>query len=142
MIFSVTDTGIGIAAEHHGSIFEDFVQVDSPLQKQACAAPAWACRLSQQVGRAPRGGCRDEERGGRRFDVLGADSDSFSKRWRRRPPCRACVLPEKGSRMSTELKSPRLLVVDDNPATLYATSRVLRGAGWDVLRGRKWDRRR
>ena len=26
-----------------------------------------------------------------------------------------------------------ILVVDDNPATRYSTSRVLRSAGWDVL---------
>lgn len=32
--FAVTDTGIGIAQELHGALFEDFVQVDSPLQKR------------------------------------------------------------------------------------------------------------
>ena len=32
--FSVADTGIGIAKEHHAAIFEDFVQVDSPIQKR------------------------------------------------------------------------------------------------------------
>jgi signal transduction histidine kinase len=32
--FSVADTGIGIAKEHHIAIFEDFVQVDSPIQKR------------------------------------------------------------------------------------------------------------
>ena len=30
----VTDTGIGIAEEHHAKIFEDFTQVDSPLQRK------------------------------------------------------------------------------------------------------------
>jgi signal transduction histidine kinase len=33
-VFSVTDTGIGIAPEHHETIFQDFVQVDSHLQKR------------------------------------------------------------------------------------------------------------
>ncbi|MHA6194310.1 sensor histidine kinase [Pseudomonas wadenswilerensis] len=32
--FSVRDTGIGIASELHDSLFEDFSQVDSPLQKR------------------------------------------------------------------------------------------------------------
>ncbi|HXR01630.1 MAG TPA: ATP-binding protein [Pseudomonas sp.] len=32
--FAVSDTGIGIPPELHGALFEDFVQVDSPLQKR------------------------------------------------------------------------------------------------------------
>lgn len=32
--FSVSDTGIGIAREHHAAVFDDFTQVDSPLQKR------------------------------------------------------------------------------------------------------------
>jgi signal transduction histidine kinase len=32
--FAVADTGIGIAAEHHGAVFRDFMQIDSPIQKR------------------------------------------------------------------------------------------------------------
>jgi signal transduction histidine kinase len=32
--FSVADTGIGIAPEHHAAVFDDFAQVDSPMQKR------------------------------------------------------------------------------------------------------------
>jgi signal transduction histidine kinase len=32
--FSVADTGIGIAKEHQGALFQDFVQVDSPIQRR------------------------------------------------------------------------------------------------------------
>ncbi|MBO9641942.1 MAG: histidine kinase [Pseudacidovorax sp.] len=32
--FSVSDTGIGIAPEHQASVFDDFSQVDSPVQKR------------------------------------------------------------------------------------------------------------
>ena len=32
--FSVADTGIGIAKEHQGALFQDFVQLDSPIQRR------------------------------------------------------------------------------------------------------------
>ena len=32
--FAVTDSGIGIPEELHGNLFEDFVQIDTPLQKR------------------------------------------------------------------------------------------------------------
>ncbi len=35
--------------------------------------------------------------------------------------------------MVTDVRSATVLVVDDNPSSLYSTSRVLRGVGWRVL---------
>jgi signal transduction histidine kinase len=35
VIFSVADTGIGIARQHHSRIFEEFAQVENPLQQKA-----------------------------------------------------------------------------------------------------------
>jgi signal transduction histidine kinase len=32
--FSVTDTGVGIAPEYHATVFDDFTQVSSPLQRK------------------------------------------------------------------------------------------------------------
>src|SRR4051812_1885285 len=35
----------------------------------------------------------------------------------------------------TDNATPTVLVVDDNPATLYSTARTMRAAGYDVLEG-------
>lgn len=32
--FAVSDTGIGIASQHHGAVFQDFTTFDSPIQKR------------------------------------------------------------------------------------------------------------
>jgi len=34
VVFAVADSGIGISAEHLGALFNDYVQVDSPIQKR------------------------------------------------------------------------------------------------------------
>jgi signal transduction histidine kinase len=41
-------------------------------------------------------------------------------------------LIRKGNPMPTDAKSAVILVVDDNPSSLYSTCRVLRSAGWAV----------
>jgi signal transduction histidine kinase len=47
--FSVKDTGIGIAKEFHAAIFQDFVQVDSPLQRR-WRGTGLGLSLSKKIG--------------------------------------------------------------------------------------------
>jgi signal transduction histidine kinase len=48
--FSVSDTGIGIAPEHLPRIFDDFVQVDSPVQRRV-RGTGLGLPLSRQLAR-------------------------------------------------------------------------------------------
>ena len=34
VVLEVSDTGVGIAPEHHARIFEDYTQVDGPIQRR------------------------------------------------------------------------------------------------------------
>ncbi len=51
--FCVADTGIGIAAEHVGALFQDFVQVDAPIQKRL-RGTGLGLSLSRKLAAAPR----------------------------------------------------------------------------------------
>jgi signal transduction histidine kinase len=51
--FAVADTGIGIASEHHAAVFDDYSQVDSPVQKRLRGTGlglALSRRLAQILG--------------------------------------------------------------------------------------------
>ena len=53
MILAVRDTGVGIAPEHHGRIFEEFAQVPNPLQAAAKGSGlglSLSRRLTELVG--------------------------------------------------------------------------------------------
>ena len=69
----MTDTGIGIAPEYHDAVFDDFSQVDSPVQKRL-RGTGLGLSLSKQPGRSAGrpGRVRKATRQG--LDVLGDPS--------------------------------------------------------------------
>ncbi|BDB27363.1 histidine kinase [Cupriavidus sp. P-10] len=70
VMFSVKDTGIGIPAAMHGAVFQDFVQIDSPLQRRLRGSGlglALSKRLAELLG--GRVGFESEVDVGSRFYV-------------------------------------------------------------------------
>ena len=72
VVFSVTDTGIGIAAEDLPRIFEEFGQIENPLQARS-KGTGLGLPLSRKLAELLGGSVCGPERARRRFDVLRDD---------------------------------------------------------------------
>ena len=128
--FSVTDTGIGIAEEFHASIFQDFVQIDSPLQRK-WRGTGLGFSLSKKIAELLGGSVSmtSQPGVGSTFSVtipirFEEPQPAAAERGRAAPKAEGQMMPNSPA---------TILVVDDNPATLYATARVLKGAGFRVV---------
>lgn len=136
IIFSVADTGIGIAPEHQKQIFEEFTQVDSDLQRRvkgtglglplssklAQLLGGKVC-LQSQVGKGSTffavipmiyGEAIDEPEAGKYNEQLAVASSSF--------------LVEEHQK-----HSPKLLIVDDQEASRYLLKAILSGTNFTIL---------
>ena len=122
--FAVTDTGIGIAAEHLPNLFADFVQIDVRLQKRL-RGTGLGLSLARKFAELLGGACRVESELGKgsRFSVV------LPVRFAGADAARAQHEP----RLPTMIANQKIVVVDDNPASLYSTSRILRSAGFEVI---------
>jgi CheY-like chemotaxis protein len=116
IIFSVTDTGIGIAPEHQERIFEEFAQIDSPMQRRVkgtglglplCKRLAELLGGMVTVSSRPGIGSRFTAHIPRRYQ-----GDSLNLR------------PAAGQR--------RLLVIDDEEISRYLLRQLLTG-GYEIL---------
>ena len=72
VIFSVADTGIGIAPEDQQRIFQDFAQVDNPIQRRV-KGTGLGLPLSKKLATLLGGEVRVAEPTGNRVDVHGSD---------------------------------------------------------------------
>ncbi len=121
--FSVSDTGIGIASEDQESIFQDFVQLDHPLQRRV-KGTGLGLPLSRKLAEFLGGKVEVQSR-------LGAGS-TFTLRipatWREPDarPSAAVVefLPDPLGRT--------VLVVEDSPEMVMTYKSYLRGSGFQL----------
>jgi hypothetical protein len=109
----VSDTGVGIPAEHRSRVFEEFHQVPGPLQSRAAGTGLglpYARRVAELLGGSPGPGQRGRP---------GHDGDPAAAAGRREGPARAVRVV--------------LVVDDDRPSERRPPSRTERGPG---VRGR------
>ena len=110
IVFRVRDTGIGIAPEHHELIFQEFTQVESPVQRQV-KGTGLGLPLSRRLAELLGGRAAVES-------TLG-DGATFS-----------LVVPRTyGAPRSVP---GRVLVVDDDEAGRYVLRQFLASAGFGV----------
>ena len=120
IVFSVTDTGIGIAPEHHRRIFDEFTQVENPLQN-GVKGTGLGLPLSQRLA-ALLGGSIDVS------SELGKGS-VFSLAIPVRLP-----VPQHMREGAQEARAThRVLIVDDNEIERYALRQFLPSSSFDVI---------
>jgi CheY-like chemotaxis protein len=126
-VFSVTDTGVGIAPEHLGSIFDEFIQIENPLQSAARGAGlglAVCQRLTAVLG--GRLEVKSELDAGSAFTleiplVYAEPSDAG--------------VDGTGTSMRSDdgdAAGRSALIIDDDEVARYLTGRTLRDCGYDV----------
>jgi signal transduction histidine kinase/ActR/RegA family two-component response regulator len=123
--FYVADTGIGIPAADQDRIFEEFTQVENPLQRHA-KGTGLGLPLCRRLARL-LGGDVDVE------SEFGAGS-TFSVTI---PACYSAgekepAAPVEGGRLETPRPEPRLLLIDDDEAARYLVKKMLGRSPWLV----------
>lgn len=119
--FSVSDTGIGIAPEHQEAIFQDFVQLDNPIQRKF-KGTGLGLPLARKLARFLEG------------DVSVSSQPDLGSTFRVRIPIRyrdktveeRPPLPEE---WTLDPASLPILIVEDSPEMLIAYKSYLRGSG-------------
>jgi CheY-like chemotaxis protein len=121
IVFSVADTGIGIAPENHRRVFEEFTQVENPLQTTV-KGTGLGLPLSQRLA-ALLGGSIDV------VSELGKGS-VFSLAI----PLRLATAARPGETGAAETRlAQRVLIVDDNEIERYALRQFLPSSTFDVI---------
>jgi CheY-like chemotaxis protein len=133
VVFAVTDTGIGMAQQDLSMIFEEFTQLDHPLQKQV-KGTGLGLPLCKKLATILGGHVAVHSELG--------EGSTFSVRL----PIR-CPLADAPHEMTPEVwqsvfQQPVILAVEDDESTLFLYERGLQGTGFQLLTARTvWNAR-
>ncbi|MDO9529432.1 MAG: response regulator, partial [Syntrophales bacterium] len=122
LLFSVTDTGIGIPPEKIDTIFDVFMQADSSTTRKY-GGTGLGLTISKQLVELMGGHVRVESEQGKRSTF------SFTAKF-----AIGSVPEERIERLPVDLKRLKVLVVDDNKTSRMILSRVLSGLGALVVK--------
>ncbi len=127
IIFTVTDTGIGIAAEDLPRIFDEWVQLDNPLQRRQ-KGTGLGLPLSRKLAELLGGTIVVESEIGRGSTFRFAVPRVYHG------PAEAQIVPE----VKHEVDPTRLpvLVVEDNRETMFVYEKYLKGSPYQIIPAR------
>jgi signal transduction histidine kinase/CheY-like chemotaxis protein len=123
LTFTVRDTGIGIAPEHQASIFEEFVQIENPLQKRV-RGTGLGLPLSRRLAELLGGEVRLESVPGRgsTFRLLVPPVYGVS-----------APSPQLPSAPRSEPAGMRILVIDDEEASRYLLRQLIGDSHHEII---------
>jgi len=123
--FYVADTGIGIAAADQPRIFEEFTQVENPLQRHT-KGTGLGLPLTRSLARLLGGDVAVESEIG----VGSTFSATIPVRCSEKE--RGPRQPAKGERLETPRAKSRLLLIDDDESARYLIKKMLDRSSWLV----------
>lgn len=124
ILFEVADTGIGIAAENHRRIFDEFSQVENPLQTSV-KGTGLGLPLSQRLAGLLGGGIEIRS-------TLGHGS-TFTLAIPRRIDRERGVDLSAAAEPATPMALDRVLIIDDNEIERYALRQFLSTSRYEVI---------
>lgn len=121
VVFSVADTGIGIAPENHRRIFDEFTQVENPLQRHV-KGTGLGLPLSQRLAALLGGGIDISS------DIGKGSVFSLAI------PVRLATATPLGVPVTPEPRTvQRMLIIDDDEIERYALRQFLPSSGFEVI---------